>query len=310
MRSNVDPLVVILMCTFQGEEFLTEQFESIDRQTHIHWKLWVSDDGSNDGTRGILSRFQSRWGAERLSILAGPAAGSTANFLSLTDHDTVQGDFFAWADQDDVWEPDKLARAVEHLTSHDPGVPALYVTPVLLTDARGAVFGRSALNRSPGFANALVQNVAGGNTMVFNAATRRLLREAGPQASVVAHDWWAYLLVTGSGGTVICDDHATLRYRQHAGNQIGSTPGALRRTLRLRPLLNGEFRRWMDSNLDALERHRHLLLPSSLETLDMFSSARRGSLAARLMRLRRSRVHRSSRLGTVVLFLAVLCDRL
>jgi glycosyltransferase involved in cell wall biosynthesis len=298
------------MCTFQGEEFLNEQLESIHQQTHTNWRLWVSDDRSNDGTRAILSRFQSRWGAERLSILAGPAAGSTANFLSLTDHDTVQGDFFAWADQDDVWEPDKLARAVQHLTSHDPAVPALYVTPVLLTDARGAVFGRSALNRSPGFANALVQNVAGGNTMVFNAATRRLLRQAGPKVSVVAHDWWAYLLVTGSGGAVLCDDHATLRYRQHARNQIGSTPGALRRTLRLRPLLNGQFRRWMDLNLEALERHRNLLSPSSLETVDMFASARRGSLAARLMHLRRSRVHRSSRLGNVALLFAVLCDRL
>lgn len=310
MRSHADPLVAILMCTFQGEEFLTEQLESIDRQTHIRWKLWVSDDGSDDGTRDILSRFQSRWGADRMSILNGPASGSTANFLSLTDHDTVQGDFFAWADQDDVWEPDKLARAVEHLTSHDPDVPALYVTPVLLTDARGAVFGRSALNRSPGFANALVQNVAGGNTMVFNAATRRLLRQAGPKVSVVAHDWWAYLLVTGSGGVVLCDDHATLRYRQHAGNQIGSKPGTLRRASRLLPLLNGEFRQWIDSNLDALERNRHLLAPSSLETLDMFSSVRRGPLTARLMRLRRSRVHRSSRLGNMALFFAVLWDRL
>ena len=146
--------------------------------------------------------------------------------------------------------------------------------------------------------------------MVFSAATRQLLRQAGPQVGVVAHDWWAYLLVTGSGGAVICDDHATLRYRQHARNQIGSTPGAVRRALRLRPLLNGQFRCWMDTNLDALQRHRHLLTPSSLETLDLFSSARRGPLVARLMRLRRSRVHRSSRLGNMALFFAVLCDRL
>ena len=313
MHGQSPSLVAVLLCTFQGEAFLAEQLDSIEGQTHTNWRVWVSDDGSNDGTCAILARFQSRWGDEKISIVAGPAAGSIANFLTLTDCDTVQGDFFAWADQDDVWEPDKLARAVGHLTSHeahDSSVPALYATPALLTDAGGAVFGRSTLNRSPSFANALVQNIAGGNTMVFNAAARRLIRQAGAQIGVVAHDWWAYLLVTGSGGAVLCDGRATLRYRQHAGNQIGSAPGAWRRALRLGPLLNGQFRRWMDANLEALEHHRHLLSPSSLKTLDLFSSARRGPLAARLTRLRRSRVHRSSRLGNIALFFAVLCNRL
>jgi hypothetical protein len=51
----------------------------------------------------------------------------------------------------------------------------------------------------PSFRNALVQSIAGGNTMVFNVALKRLIENAGP-LDVPSHDWWVYILVTGSGG--------------------------------------------------------------------------------------------------------------
>ena len=197
------PKVAVLMCTMQGQHFLAEQLNSIATQTHPRWAIWASDDGSDDHTHAILEYYQSHWGEDRISIHAGPAEGSTANFLSLTCRADIDADYFAYADQDDIWESDKLERAVNWLKTVPDGVPALYGSRTLLVDARNQHIGYSPLfDREPDFRNALVQSIAGGNTMVFNRAARDLLRQAGENVEAVTHDWWAYMLVTSCGGAV------------------------------------------------------------------------------------------------------------
>ncbi len=196
------PKVAVLMCTMQGQHFLAQQLNSIATQTHPCWEIWASDDGSDDHTRAILEYYQSHWGEDRISIHAGPAEGSTANFLSLTCRADIDADYFAYADQDDVWEDDKLERAVAWLQTVPPDVPALYGSRTLLVDARNQHLGYSPLfERPPSFRNALVQSVAGGNTMVFNRAARDLLRCAGEDVEAITHDWWAYMLMSGCGGS-------------------------------------------------------------------------------------------------------------
>ncbi|PAV69458.1 hypothetical protein WR25_25680 [Diploscapter pachys] len=99
-------------------------------------------------------------------------------------------DYYAWCDQDDIWHPEKLARAVTRLSSVPEGVPALYCARTELVDQDGKHLGFSPVySRSACFRNALVQNIAGGNTMVFNDALMKLLREAGNNATIVSHDW-------------------------------------------------------------------------------------------------------------------------
>ena len=114
MRSLL-PQIAVLMGTYNGAEFLPEQLASLAAQTHTNWRLWVSDDGSSDATPGILRRYQEAWGENKLSILAGPRRGFQANFLELTAQPEISADYYAWADQDDVWLPEKLARALECL---------------------------------------------------------------------------------------------------------------------------------------------------------------------------------------------------
>ena len=193
--------VAILLCSYNGARFLREQLDSIYTQTHTNWKLWVSDDGSNDGTLEILSEYRETWGADRLEVVRGPCRGFSANFLSLVCRPEINADFFAYADQDDVWKPEKLARGLDrlgHLAEHGP---ALYCARTRLVDEQGATLGLSPLfTQKPDFRNALVQNIGGGNTMLFNSAARRILMAAGPNLDVVAHDWWTYLAVTAAGG--------------------------------------------------------------------------------------------------------------
>lgn len=299
------PKVAVLLCTMQGQRFLAEQLNSIATQTHPNWEIWASDDGSDDHTHSILEHYRDHWGEARLSIHAGPAEGSTANFLSLTCRADIDTEFFAYADQDDIWESDKLERAVKWLQTVPRHVPALYGSRTQLVDERNQYLGYSPLfTRSPSFENALVQNVAGGNTMVFNRAARDLLRRAGDQVQVVAHDWWAYMAVTGCGGRVHYDPYPTVRYRQHDDNQVGANTSFGARMVRLRLLLKGRFRKWTDGNLRALETIRAELTPESQETLEEFARARNGRLLSRLYGLWQSGVYRQTALSNLALVAA------
>ena len=305
------PKVAVLMCTMQGQHFLAEQLNSIATQSHPAWAIWASDDGSDDHTHAILEYYQSHWGDDRVSIHAGPEEGSTANFLSLTCRADIDADYFAYADQDDIWESDKLERAVEWLKTIPEDVPALYGSRTLLVDARNQHIGYSPLfEREPSFRNALVQSIAGGNTMVFNRAARDLLRSAGEAVEAITHDWWAYMLITSCGGKVHYDAYPTVRYRQHSANQFGSNADLGAQMRRARLLLQGRFRSWVDANLRALERVRHLMTPENRQVLDEFSRARQRWIGARLLGLRRSGIFRQTVLGNLGLSLAALINRL
>jgi glycosyltransferase involved in cell wall biosynthesis len=305
------PKVAVLMCTMQAQHFLAEQLNSIATQTHPAWAIWASDDGSDDYTHAILEYYQSHWGEDRISIHAGPAEGSTANFLSLTCRADIEADYFAYADQDDIWEADKLERAVNWLKTIPADVPALYGSRTLLVDARNQHIGYSPLfERPPSFRNALVQSIAGGNTMVFNRAARELLRAAGENVEAVTHDWWAYMLVSSCGGKVHYDVYPTVRYRQHASNQFGSNISPMAQARRAKLLVQGRFRGWVDANLAALQRVRHLMTPENQQVLDDFMRARRRWLGARLVGLKRTGIHRQTKLGNLGITLAALINRL
>ena len=173
-------------CYF-GQDYLAAQLDSIQAQSYRHWKVWAADDGSTDATPELLERYQASWGRDRLAVRRGPQQGFVANFLALVCDDGIQADYFAYSDQDDVWAPEKLANAVAWLASVPAGIPALYCSRTRLFKGVRTVGCSPRHRRPPSFANALVQNIAGGNTMVFNRAARRLLAHAGPDVKVVAH---------------------------------------------------------------------------------------------------------------------------
>lgn len=305
------PDVAVLMCTYQGKRHLAEQLDSIGRQTHPRWTVWVSDDGSTDGTQAILEGYRSQWGADRLSIQRGPGAGFAANFRSLTCRADIDADCFAWADQDDVWESAKLERALAWLQSVPVDVPALYGTRTLLTDEDNQAIGMSPLfTRPPCFPNALVQSIAGGNTMVFNRAARGLLMQANSQDDAVAPDWLAYLVVSACGGRVRYDPWPSVRYRQHDGNLSGSNLSLPGRWRRARLLVDGQFKGWIDANLALLERVKPQMPDDNRRILDRFTEARRRPAARRLMGFLHTGIHRQTALGNIGLAVAAWLNRL
>ena len=277
----MSPSVAILLCTMQGQHFLREQLNSIVAQTHSDWAIWASDDGSDDGTHAILEEYRARLGNDRFSIHCGPAEGFVANFLSLVCNASITADFYAFSDQDDVWNADKLQRAVGMLGAVPGQTPALYCSRTCYVDANNQVIGASPLfTRPPDFANALVQSIAGGNTMVLNDAARNLLRLAGADANVASHDWWAYMVISGCGGKIFYEPEPTVRYRQHDNNLEGANNSWSGRLLRLYQLMQGRFRVWNDNNGAALQRIRMHLTLDSQRRLDEFEMARTGFVQA------------------------------
>jgi hypothetical protein len=303
--------VAVLIATFNGAAFLSQQLNSIERQSWPLIDVWASDDGSGDGTVDLLKDASGRWTKGRFEIVGGPRGGVVENFRSLLRHGEIDADFIAFSDQDDIWRLDKLKKAVDWLNGQDAARPALFCCRVELMDEVGQPAGFSPLFRAPpDLRNALVQSIAGGNTMVMNRAAHELLRETAKRTSFVIHDWWAYLIVAAAGGTIHYSPAPDVLYRQHGANVIGANTSWGSRLRRVEPLLAGRFSGWTNENLKALDACRDLLSPEAKVLIDDFKQMRRLPLVSRLGALRRLGLYRQTWLGQISLFAGCIFSKI
>lgn len=295
--------VTLLMATHNGAAHLPAQLASIAAQSHGDWQLWVSDDGSTDDTRALIEDFAR---THPVHLIEGPRAGAAANFMHLLCHPDLPAGPVALSDQDDIWLPGKLARALAAL--QDVHGPALYGAQSLHVDATGTPLGPSpATPRGPSFENALVQNVVSGHSAVLNAQGLALVRRAGMPARIAFHDWWLYALMTGAGGRIILDPEQVLHYRQHGANVMGSFRGLRARMARLGLMLRGDFGRWMAANRAGL-RATDVLTPEARAALRAIDQSCPGP--ARAATLRRLGVHRQGRVDTAAVMIAAALGRI
>ena len=305
------PRVTILMGVRNGAVHLEEQLDSFARQSHADWRLVASDDGSTDGSGGIIEAFARGQPPGRVELIAGPGRGHAANYLHMLRRLPEGGsDWLAFSDQEDVWLSERLAMGVAALRDL-PG-PALYCSRTLICSE---TLGDQRLSpprpRPPGFRNALVQNIAAGNTILLNPAGARLLAAAARRIeATVVHDWLAYQVITGAGGRVVHDDRPSLLYRQHGRNAIGANDGLQARLRRMRMLMDGTMRGWTDVNLAALDAIRDLLAKEERALAEAFAALRHEPGPLRRLRLfRRLRPYRQSRGSTLALWWGVLAGR-
>ncbi|MFJ2985503.1 MULTISPECIES: glycosyltransferase family 2 protein [unclassified Pseudomonas] len=305
------PRVAILMCTYNGAHFLSQQLDSFEQQSYRNWVLHVSDDASKDQTLDVLKAYSEQWGGHRIKVYEGPQAGFVRNFLSVTCRADIDAEYFAWSDQDDVWGADKLQVAVDWLATLPPDEPALYCGRTQLICEGGIHRGFSPHFASPPhFKNALVQSIGGGNTMVFNKAARALIMEAGAELTVPSHDWWCYQLITGAAGIVHYDPQPRVFYRQHENNVVGSNSDWRARMRRLAMVFQGRFYEWNALNIRALETMSHRLSKDHRKTLKLFKTARKRSLPVRVYKVLRAGLHRQTLLGNLGLLLATILKKI
>lgn len=309
------PVLAILLATRNGADMLGAQLDSFVAQSRPPDLVMVSDDGSTDGTRAVVQAFAVAHPEIRVDLREGPCRGASENFLSLLRAVPEEVDIVAFSDQDDVWVADKLARGIAALARagrEDPGRPALYCGCTWECDQ---ALRRKRRSRRPrraiGFRHALVQNIAGGNTMMLDRAGLELARGASRETSaIVVHDWWLYQIVAGAGGRVIFDSEPVLYYRQHPNNLIGANRGPRAKLRRLRHMLTGGFRDWNTVNIRALTASAHRLTPENRAVLERFARDRAAPLTARLTMLHETGVYRQGIEGTLSLWAAALIGRL
>jgi glycosyltransferase involved in cell wall biosynthesis len=226
--------VCIILCTFNGEKYLSEQLESIRQQNYSKWRLICRDDGSTDKSVEILENFQNSLAPGQFLFAAnsGEKLGVFHGFMSLLD-EANSDEIVAFCDQDDIWLPNKLERGVEFLATCHPKTPTLYCTRQILVDQFGKQLRMSPkFKKTPHqFPSSLLENIAVGCTYLLNPAAVEILKKANrPLKSI--HDWWAYIVIQAAAGNILCDDAATILYRQHQHNAIGAAPSALTRLRR------------------------------------------------------------------------------
>ncbi len=212
----------VLLSTYNGSRHLAQQIDSVRAQTYPQVSLSVRDDGSTDATVQVLRSRLADFPGARLDV--GPNVGAARSFLMLLNEVGPATRFAAFCDQDDVWASDKLETAVRALEG-TPG-PALYCSAVnLVTDNLGALKPYRRCTRGVAFANALVENVATGCTIVLNRPGIDLVNARHPDA-LLMHDAWCYLVLSALG-TVIYDPVPRVSYRVHSANAIGVAPTTL-----------------------------------------------------------------------------------
>lgn len=215
MRSRV----LVLVSTYNGERFLSEQLDSIINQQGVDVSILVRDDGSIDSTIQILHNYSLK--NSSLSYYQGSNVGPCMSFFDLLTH--ADGyDYYAFCDQDDVWDKDKLSVAIHFLEHQPDNLPLLYCSNLNVVD-ENLTFCRKALtkaNRSKNKYAGLVEFYAVGCTEVFNQ-TAADMAKAHIRKDCLMHDSWLFM-ICNFFGKVIYDDNAHINYRQHHSNVVGT----------------------------------------------------------------------------------------
>ena len=300
----------ILMGVRNGAAHLPDQLASIARQRGVRWHLTCSDDGSYDQSREIVAGFQQKRGAQ-VTLTNGPEKGFAANYMQMIAGLPPSTGPVALADQDDIWMPDKLRRALDWLSKARDGRPALYCARRWVWDGANHLHpGPDRYVRRTGFRNALIENIASGNTIVLNPAAAALARDMAPRSGpVFAHDWWLYLLIAGAGGQVFADPGRVLLYRQHAGNTIGAGHGLNAQCMRKLDVLRGVFGLRITGNVSAMHRCRSAMTTENRVILDRFAAARQAGFAVRLAGLREIAPYRQTRTASATFWGAAALGR-
>mgnify|MGYP001253630738 FL=1 len=221
-------MIDILMSTFNGERYIGEQIRSILGQSFAEFRLAVRDDGSTDGTVAAIEEF--RRGDERVTLLRDGEGnlGLRRSFMRLLG--ASEGEFFMFADQDDVWLPEKIERSLEAMkkieSSSDQNTPLLVFTDLKVVNEQLETiddslwrYQRLRPEISQDWKRLLAQNVVTGCTILANrAAARASLPFALPE---MMHDHWV-AVNTAKHGKIGYISEPTVLYRQHAANAEGS----------------------------------------------------------------------------------------
>lgn len=205
--------VKVLLSAYNGEKYVKAQLDSILAQTYQNIEIYVRDDGSKDNTLEVLRPYEEKG---LIHLERGENVGFVESFFRLIDQ-CGEADYYAFADQDDVWFEKKIEMAMERLENTDPEKPILYFSNYDFYNGDLEFMAhRDGKTPKISFRNSIVDCVSLGFNSVFNKKAWELTKKGRPQKST-GHDWWMYMLCAGLG-EVIYDERPTVKYRRHNNN--------------------------------------------------------------------------------------------
>ena len=212
----------IVMSTYNGEQFLAEQIDSIQQQTFKDWQLLIRDDGSSDQTPEIIKSFVAQ--DPRIVFINEHDRenfGVIKNFFTLIKHD--KADYYFFSDQDDVWLEDKLETMLAAARQYPDQLPLMVYTDLCVVDQNLQVMNQSMIRSQSHRANTelvqeLTENTVTGGVAMINHALAERWRTLD---NIIMHDWYLAVLATAIGKLVYIDQPGEL-YRQHDNNVLGA----------------------------------------------------------------------------------------
>ncbi len=214
--------IAILMSTYNGELYLKEQLDSIFNQTNDEFELFIRDDGSSDNTLSILRDYKSKYN-EKIHLVTGNInLGAIRSYEWLINKVPNDFDYYAFADQDDIWYKEKLSVATNILESGDKNIPQLYICNQNCVNENGDFLYKRFPDEfiQPSIMNTMLNNQYSGCTMVFNSALlnriRMTYKKSGKSLRVI-YDVWV-LAIAQVVGKVYFDKTPYLDFRRHSRN--------------------------------------------------------------------------------------------
>lgn len=218
--------MLVLLSTYNGEKYLEEQLNSLISQIDIHVDILVRDDGSKDHTIDILNKWKYNG---YLSWYRGNNLKPAKSFLDLV-YRAQTYDYYAYCDQDDVWDIDKLKIAVDEIKKYSNRKETLYCSTLRVVDKKLEFLYIKEIRSKYSLGESLIRNNVVGCTMVFNKKLLDTLRLYRPEY-IEMHDSWTYRVCSAVGGNIIIDCKPHISYRQHENNVIGSNTDKISRII-------------------------------------------------------------------------------
>lgn len=222
--------IAIVMTTYNGENYVGQQIDSILASTFPDFEIFIYDDGSKDNTMSVLRGYESQYPTKVHVVQNEVNLGVTINFLNALSRTTT--DYVMLCDQDDSWKSNKVAVTLKRMRHMEAQLgketPMAVFTDAIVVDKdlntiRSSFFCSSHLNPyKTDLPHLLMENKLIGCTVMVNAALRKVVMSHPLPKEARFHDWWV-ALIASSLGKIGYVNEGTLLYRQHGGNVVGNT---------------------------------------------------------------------------------------
>ncbi len=220
--------VDVLISTYNGEQYLRDQLNSLFSQTYHNFKILVRDDGSNDNTIQIVKEFAAEY-SDKINIIEDDFGnlGSSISFMKLLEYSV--SDYIMFCDQDDVWLPNKIEvtlSKIQDMEGKNFDQPLLVFSDLTVVDNELKIINDSFWsyqkvdpNIASNWKDLAAQNVITGCTIMLNKEAKNCCLPF--ELPFLLHDQWTGVCVSKAGKVGFIEEK-TLLYRQHNRNVAGA----------------------------------------------------------------------------------------